>query len=280
MKLINNVISKIDEFPTLSSIYAKLNEVIDNPSSSADDVARVISQDQAAVAKVLKAVNSPIYGFRKNISTISQSVVLLGFNEIRNLVLTLSIIDSFKDIENFTLLKPVDLWKFSIATGIVSKIIAESKESKEVEKIFIFGILHGIGKLLFMKMLPDLYEKVINYSYENKISTRETEIKIIGMHNSTAGRLLADRWNLPKEIKEIIKYHITGDIDGKYNENVAIVHLATIVADILQLGNSGEFKDRYLNVSSFNKLDLDKNFFTKNLPRILAEYEETTKIIL
>lgn len=280
MKLINNVITKIDEFPTLSSVYAKLNEVISDPNSSAEDVARVISQDQAAAAKVLKAVNSPIYGFRKNISTISQSVVLLGFNEIKNLVLTLEIMDNFKETGNFKHLKPIELWKFSIATGIISKIIAESKGSKEVEKIFIFGILHGIGKLLFMKMLPDLYEKVIDYSFENKVSTRETEIKIIGMHNSTAGRLLADRWHLPREIKDIIKYHLMGDMDGIYNENVAIVHTATIVADILNLGHSGEFKDRFVNVNSFNKLELEENFFTKNLSRILEEYNEATKSIL
>lgn len=271
---------KIDEFPTLPSIYTKLNEVISDPNSNANDVSRIISQDQAAVSKILRAVNSPIYGFKKNISTISQSVVLLGFNEIKQLVLTLSVIDTFKGTENFKLLKPVELWKFSIATGIIAKIIAESKDSKELEKTFILGVLHGIGKLLFMKMLPELYEKVINYSFENKISTRETEIKIIGMHNSTAGRLLADRWHLPPEIKDVIKYHIIGDIDGKYNENVAIVHVSTIVADMLKLGNSGEFKDRYLNVSTFNKLNLEKNFFTKNLSRILAEYDEATKLIL
>jgi len=280
MKLINTIISKIDEFPTLPSIYIKLNEVISDTNSNAEDVAKVISQDQASVSKILKVVNSPIYGFKRDIKTISQSVVMLGFSEIKNLVLTLSILESFKEIENFKLLKPIELWKFSIATGIIAKIIAVSKGNKELERIFILGILHGIGKLLFMEMLPELYEKVITYSFENQISTRETEIKIIGMHNSTAGRLLADRWHLPTEIKDIIKYHIIGDIDGKYDENVAIIHVSTIVADMLKLGNSGEFKDRYLNVSSFNKLNLENNFFTKNLGRILTEYNEIVSLML
>lgn len=264
MKLINTIISKIDEFPTLPSIYIKLKEVISDPNSNAEDVAKVISQDQASVSKILKVVNSPIYGFKRDIKTISQSVVMLGFSEIKN----------------FKLLKPIELWKFSIATGIIAKIIAESKGNKELERIFILGILHGIGKLLFMKLLPELYEKVITYSFENQISTRETEIKIIGMHNSTAGWLLADRWHLPTEIKDIIKYHIIGDIDGKYDENVAIIHVSTIVADMLKLGNSGEFKDRYLNVSSFNKLNLENNYFTKNLSRILTEYNEIVSLML
>lgn len=184
MKLINTIISKIDEFPTLPSIYIKLNEVISDPNSNAEDVAKVISQDQASVSKILKVVNSPIYGFKRDIKTISQSVVMLGFSEIKN----------------FKLLKAIELWKFSIATGIIAK----SKGNKELERIFILGILHGIGKLLFMKMLPELYEKVITYSFENQISTRETEIKIIGMHNSTAGRLLAYRWHLTTEIKDIL----------------------------------------------------------------------------
>lgn len=87
--------------------------------------------------------------------------------------------------------------------------------------------------------------------------------------------MASNNWN-----KRYIKYHIIGDIDGKYDENVAIIHVSTIVAYMLKLGNSDEFKDRYLNVSSFNKLNLENNFFTKNLSRILTEYNEIVSLML
>jgi len=100
LKLINTIISKIDDFPTLPTIYTKLNEVTSDPKSTANDVANIIAQDQASATKVLRLVNSPSYGFKRNISTISQAVVLLGFDEIKNIVLTITIIDTFKDIGN------------------------------------------------------------------------------------------------------------------------------------------------------------------------------------
>lgn len=280
MKLINKIISKIDDFPTLPTIYTKLNEVTSDPRSTATDVANIISQDQASASKILKLVNSPVFGFKRTIPTISQSVVMLGFEEIKNIVLTLSIIETFKDTAEAKYLHPIDLWKYSIALGIVSKIIAENLKIQSTEKIFLCGILHGIGKLLFMRMIPELYDKVITYSYENKVSTRETEIKIIGMHNSTAGRLLSEKWNLPDEIKDVIKYYNVGDIEGEYDQNVAIVHVASIVVDILELGKSGEFKQRFLNTNAFKKLNLQENFFTSNLPKIISEYNESAKLLI
>lgn len=165
MKLINTIISKIDDFPTLPTIYTKLNEVTSDPKSTANDVANIIAQDEASATKVLRLVNSPSYGFKRNISTISQAVVLLGFDEIKNIVLTITIIDTFKDIGNSNYLKPIDLWKYSIAIGIVSRVIADTLEVKSSEKVFLCGILHGIGKLLFIKMIPEMYEKVLSYSY-------------------------------------------------------------------------------------------------------------------
>lgn len=158
MKLINNIITKIDEFPTLPTIYTKIEEVTNDPRATASDVANIISQDQASATKVLKLVNSPIFGFKRTISTISQSVVMLGFDEIKKIVLTISIIDAFKDIGTSKYLTPIDLWKYSIAMGIVSKIIAENLDNtkvkvESVEKVFLCGVLHGIGKLLFMKKI-------------------------------------------------------------------------------------------------------------------------------
>ncbi len=280
MKLINNIISKIDDFPTLPTIYTKLNEVTSDPKSTATDVANIIAQDQASATKVLRLVNSPAFGFQRAVTTISQAVVLLGFDEIKNIVLTISIIDTFKDIGNSNYLKPIDLWKYSIAMGIVSRAIAEDIKVESSEKVFLCGILHGIGKLLFMKMLPDLYEKVLSYSYENKVSTRETEVKIIGMHNSTAGRLLAEKWNLPPDIKNVIKFYNIGDNGGEFDLNIAIVHVASVVVDILELGSSGEFKERSINPMAFNKLGLSNDFFTENLSRILAEYRESIDLLL
>lgn len=118
-KLINNLMVKVNEFPTLPTIYSKLSDTINNPTSSAADVAEVISQDQAAVTKILKVANSSVYGFVRKVTSIDQAVVYIGFQQIKALVLALSVIklfDNTKEIKNLT---PDGLWRYSFAVGAI-----------------------------------------------------------------------------------------------------------------------------------------------------------------
>lgn len=86
MTIADKIIRKIDDFQTLPTIYSALTEVMSNPYSSANDVANVISSDQAAAAKVLKAANSPLYGYSGRIDTMTKAIMYMGFAEVKNLI--------------------------------------------------------------------------------------------------------------------------------------------------------------------------------------------------
>ncbi len=280
MKVLNNIIARVDEFPTLPTIYTALSDTISNPRSTAADVANIIAEDQAAAAKILKAANSPIYGFRGRVSTISQAIVFIGFEEVRNLVIAMGIIDIFKKTNSDSPIKPVDMWKHSIAVGSITKVIGKSLGVSSVEGYFLAGILHDIGKLLFYKFIPKEYARAVNYAIDYNVSARDAENEILGVNHIVAGEILAEKWKLPDSLKDAIRYHAAGKADNDNDTLVATVHIANIAAAMLELGQAGDDIVQTPNADAWKILNLPDNFWTKNYNLLLLEYESAINVFL
>lgn len=274
------LISKVDEFPTLPTIYSTLLDVMSNPRSTANDVATVISQDQSSASKILKASNSSIYGFRGRISTISQAIVFIGFDEVKNLVTALSIIHMFKGSKKSLFFNPIDLWKHSLAVGVISRHIGKTIGVTNLENYFLAGILHDIGKLLFFKVIPEEYSQVINQAIEKNMTIRDAEQEYLGITHTVAGEILAEKWKLPTLLKNVIRYHANGVIDGEVDQLTGIVHIANITAAMLGLGTSGEEIISAPNPKVWDRIKLPDQFFTTNLESIIVSYEESIELLL
>lgn len=280
MSSINEIIKQIEEFPTLPTIYATLSDVMANPRSTASDVASVIAQDQASASKILKTANSSLYGFRGRISSISQAVVYVGFEEVKNLCAAISILDIFNMKSLSEVLNPVDLWKHSIAVGVISRYIAKTTGANNLEDYFVAGIIHDIGKLIFMKAIPESYSKILVHVSESGESLREVEKRVLGITHTLAGKLLAERWRLPKTVQDVISYQYIGIKDGHSQNLVATVHLANVVATMLELGKTGEEEVPPINSKVYKILQLPPHFFTKALPVIIKEYQDSVSLLL
>jgi len=159
---IEELLRKVDDFPTLPTIYNTMMDLISNPRTTSVELSDLISKDQASAVKILKAVNSPIYGFYGRVTSITQAINLLGFEEIKNLITALTIMDIFNKSLSDTFVNPVDFWKHSIAVGIISRLIAYNVKAQNIESYFLSGILHDLGKLFFLKVIPNDYSKVLN----------------------------------------------------------------------------------------------------------------------
>lgn len=280
MKQIEKIISEISEFPTLPTIYTELHNTMERPNATAKDVAKIISTDQAAATKVLKAINSPIYGLRGKISSIDQSIVYLGFNEVKNLVLALSVIEMFSKVKGVDTIKPKDFWSYSMGVGILARKIGVAVKAPNVDDYFISGILHCIGRLIFLKTIPELFSQVLSFAKENRVLTREVEKDIIGMTHTIAGQLLFEKWKLPKMLQDTVSNQYIGQCDGGDERLVASIHLAMIAANMMKLGESGDYRVPKLNFVIWETLNLDKDFFTSNLSSFETEYHDTVNLLL
>ncbi len=280
MRNLDELLEKINDFPTLPTIYSTLMEVLSNPRTTVQDVADVISKDQSSSLKILKIVNSAVYGLQTKIDSIAQAIFYIGFNEVKNIVLTLSVIDVFSGTKSLVNFNIVDFWKHSIAVGIISRRMGKAMGVRNTDNYFLAGIIHDIGKLFFLRSMNEDYLKVLRYVQEHRESIRDIEVKMIGFDHTTAGELLAVKWQLPESIINTIKFHHVGLIDGNPETMIVCVHLADVVARMLELGHPGDEIVSAPNEEIWSKINMPDNVFTKMYDNLIFEYTQSLGILL
>ncbi len=280
MDFVEKVLKGVKDLPTLPTVYSALCDVIANPRSTAEDVAKVISADQASTVKVLRITNSAFFGFRGRIENISRAVVVLGFDEIRNIILASSVINLFdkgRAVERF---RPRDFWAHSIAVGLTTRALGKMVGIQHLENFFVMGVLHDIGKLLLFEYMKDEYDQVLALVQEKKCYIREAELEVLGMDHALVGSMVADQWGLPEPIRNAIHYHHVGMVRGEPDLLVACVHLADILARALELGYPGDELIPQPNDCIWEVLKLRPGMIGRIMPSLLRDYESTLHSML
>ena len=263
-------LSKVNDLPTLSIVANNIIQITQNPKSSALEVGTAISQDQALASRVLKMSNSTFYGFPRKITTVSHAVVILGFVNIRNLVLTASIFDMFASKEGNGYFDHEAFWMHSFACGVTSKIIAKRLRIKDQEEVFIWGLFHDLGKLVLDLYFHEEFSQVVSLVKEKGILIRDAEEQVLGFDHAEVGSIVADRWNLPPALIKAIRFHHNPSGAHESMRMVAIVHLADVFCRALSIGNGGDDKIPCINEEPWKILSLNKI----TLKRLFVEMEQ------
>ena len=200
-------IDGIRELPTLPAIVLKVNQMLQDPETTADQLCRVIETDQAMTAKILKLVNSSFYGFKSTISSISTAVIILGFNTVQHTVVSLSVMKSFARLKNLKRLNIQDFWQHSLAVAVISKYLADHSDKTLSSDCFTAGLLHDIGKLLLAEFFPEHFEKIWLTAVESAISFVDAEKMEDAVNHAEIGAYLAEKWLLPVPLVDAIRYH-------------------------------------------------------------------------
>ena len=254
---VKNLIAKIDDLPTLPNVITKIMEILENPKSTARDIDNVIKTDQTLTAKTLKMVNSAYYGFPRRITTVTDAVVILGFNTVRSLALSATVCKMFlggsKDFDREA------LWEHSIAVAFASRIIAKRVRYSDEEEAFVAGLLHDVAKIVEDQYFHEEFMKAVTKSKNELISLLECERQELGMDHSLIGRRVADKWNLPLKITKVIGYHHQPEFAGGEDQEItSIVHVADVLVKIRKIGDSGNYGSIEINKTAIAALKLNK----------------------
>jgi HD-like signal output (HDOD) protein len=240
-KLMEIIEFKMRNLPTLPQVLGEILNVINNPTASMKNLSDAISIDQRLTTQVLRLVNSSFYGIRRHITTISDAVVMLGMNAVRNLVLASSIYNLFQGTYNTPLFNYFNFWKHSIQVAISSQFIGREKGYILQEELFITGMLHDIGKVVVAMFLPQEFNKIVSVMNDSQKTMHQAEDEVLGINHSFIGKWLAERWELPLLLIQGIAYHhYPIDADGDYLLSY-IIHSA----------------DHYVNASFDNIVKID-----------------------
>ncbi|HYA13511.1 MAG TPA: HDOD domain-containing protein [Syntrophales bacterium] len=228
------------ELSSLPFIYIKINDAVNNPQSSIKDIGEIISGDPGLTSRLLRLVNSPFYGFQSKIDTVSQALLMVGTQQIRDLALATSVISLFKGIPGH-LVNMESLWKHSVGCGLAARMLATVGQCKgNVEFFFTAGIIHDIGRLVIYKQIPETAQKMILQCKDSKKPLFLVEKEVLGFDHSDLGRALAQLWNLPPTLEEVLACHHVPWETKQYPVEACVIHIADYIAHAMQLGDSGE----------------------------------------
>lgn len=235
-------IHEIEDIPSLPSIVMEVNSMLQDVNTSMKVLSQTIEKDQAMVPKLFKLVNSAFFGLNSKIKNVSQAVSILGFNTVRNAIVSISIIDAFSiklgvasfDIKNF--------WTHSISVAVTSKYLARQLSFKDPDEAFTAGLLHDIGKIILARYFNDFFENVLITTINEKIPFVEAERKVMNITHSDIGAELAKKWLLAPSFIDVIRYHheIIRTVNN-YNL-IKIVHVANNIVKAFQEDQKGNGK--------------------------------------
>lgn len=230
------LISKINSIPTLPAVACQVIEITADPNSSADDLTRVIIPDISLTTKLLKMANSPFFGAIRKVTSLQHAITVLGFKEVRNLVISAVVFESFMKIEkkgNYDIGK---FWEHSFICGLAAKIIA-AEVKKASNEFFVAGLIHDIGKLVIYLTLPYEFLKLVEVTgnLKWKFMAFEAEKGIIGMTHDEVGMRLLKKWMFPESLLTAIGFHHRLQETDQKSLLPLVVHIADIFAHIYEV---------------------------------------------
>ena len=238
----DQILKKLDsikDIPTLPTIVFELNELLQDPNTPITDISDIIEKDQAMSLRVLKLVNSAFYGIQKEVSDIGNAIVLLGFNTVRNAIVSLGVIKSFSGKKSLAGFDISDFWKHSLAVAVVSKSLSEKTKIASPDSCFVGGLLHDIGKVILAQYFQGLFEKVWNTAKKENISFYEAEKKEISIDHGRIGAHLAANWELHESFIDVIRWHHDVRNDSESKKMILVIYLADIIVNSYDADSEG-----------------------------------------
>ncbi len=265
------ILRQIDTLPTLPAVATRLLQLTASDDATADEVVALVRCDPALTAKVLSMVRTADKGVgqaSRDVLTVDRAVKLLGFQAVRNTVLSLKVFELFNPAESpddtarFKNARPGDspdeyaevdafdrscFWTHCLAVAVLAESIAKAHPQHtdlDASEAFVCGLLHDIGKLALDMVLPKSFARCVQMAQQHQIALAPCERKIIGLDHHTAGKRLAEQWGLPHRLQDVIWLHgtpIAALPPLPHQRLVALIHLANLVALRQHAGVSGNY---------------------------------------
>ena len=250
------VLENVNNLPSAPVILAQVSRLLDREDSNATDLSNLISKDQGLVTKILVIANSPLFGIPRRVSTIDFAIVILGFNQIKNIVISLAMMEAFKSIKGKEF-NQKKFWQHSILSAYLSKKIADDLGYYFSGDAFTAGLLHDLGIPLIFKFLNESYIEIYNRAKKSEESFGKYEREILGTTHAEIGRFLIDKWGLPESLAEVTEFHHTPEKSrDDFKEIAYVVHLADYILNFIDIGGFDWDQSYELDEAVFDVLKL------------------------
>jgi HD-like signal output (HDOD) protein len=213
---------------SLPDIALRINELLNQKNTTNEDLEEIIQHDPALTTQLLRLVNSSYYGFPQEIESLSRAISIIGQKELRMLVMATKVVDTFKGIPE-NLVDMNTFWYHSVTSAVIARLLARQFKQANIERFFIAGLLHSIGKLMFFTQYPKQSAEILALPDQSPKPQIQAEIDTFGFSHAEAGAALLENWGLPQSIWAMIASYLH---PAQSEHSVEQACLLAIAADI------------------------------------------------
>jgi len=277
---IDELLHGVNGLVTLPVVFMRINQLLENPNSSTEDIARAINLDPAFTVRLLGVANSTFYGFAATVDTAEKAVSIIGTRQIANLALSTAIASSFSKLPN-KLVSMAHFWQHSLYCALAARKLARLCGIKEADALFTAGLLHDIGELVIFNRLPQEATEalLLVQGSADELAMYQAEQLTLGFDHAQVGAALARHWKLPPVLQDCISFHHEIHAAKQHPREVALVHIANILAQMaeiktLDLADVGAVDPAAWELAGLAASDV----VTQVVTEIQSEFVETEKL--
>jgi len=233
---LQDLIADIDELPSIPETLIEILRLIDDPTSGARDLARVVRTDAPLAAKIVRLANSPYYGGRARVGDIGRCIALIGYRTMRNVAICLTVATNLISAVAAAggRLDYRALWYHSVATGAIAKHLARFAPEQDPEDLFTAGLLHDLGKFVIEVHAPARYDRVVYGRAKTGAPLVELERAELGFAHTDVGAAFAEAWRFPGYLVRCAReHHDEIAPTSREDRTVALVALADYLANTM-----------------------------------------------
>jgi HD-like signal output (HDOD) protein len=226
----NRLVAESAPLATLPMVFAKVKQIVDDPSTTARDLTPVIALDPAMTARVLKLVNSAFWGIRGRVESVSRAVALLGMLQVHDLVLASSVATIFQRV-NPQLMDVGRFWRGSVLRALAAAALAKRGGLVDIGRVFTEGLLSDIGHMVLYHRLPEAAAKARTDAGTQFWRLASLESAQIGCNYAEVGGALVEAWGLPVCFADAIRHQLAPIGANDYALEASLLHIAGFLAE-------------------------------------------------
>lgn len=229
---LDEVRRRIHKLPSLPKVVMELLASLDREDVNIDTLVKKIAKDQALSAKTLRLANSSFYGMARQVATIQDAVIILGFRTVRSLATTAALMGALA-ANSPAHFNAIPFWRHSIAVAICARELT-SHLNLNPEQAYTAGLLHDIGRLVLVTQFPSHYEPTMAYRDQHDCNLREAELTMLGIDHAAVGQALTQHWQFPEELQRAVAGHHAPLLGDRQTLSL-VVRAADAIAHALDL---------------------------------------------
>lgn len=222
------------DLPALPTVVMQVVQATESDTTTTTEIEGMLVADAAITTKLLKVVNSAYFGLPRQIVNVNQTIAILGMHQVRNLVMSIGVLNALSSPSPRIVEVQKGFWQQSFAAATCAETIAKDKgmSKKDIELVFIGGLLHDVGRLFLFTLFNLPYQEVLKESLNRHEPLESVEERILGVTHAQLGGILGEKWNFPDELVQMIQNHDKIPVGGA-TDAVYCTHIADAIANQL-----------------------------------------------